>query len=99
MSSSARLKNIYDVNNVIKLKKDSPALDEVGDEAKWTFYLEGGISRFLPVLGLFDTMRFQTRQNIEINRLLRINSTKDISSGVLFYQVENMQMMDKIPAT
>ena len=99
ISSTARLKNIYDVNNVIKLKKDFPALDEVGDEAKWTFYLEGGISRFLPVLGLFDTMRFQTRQNIEINRLLRINSTKDISSGVLFYQVENMQMMDKIPAT
>jgi len=99
MSSSARLKNIYDVNNIIELKKDSPALDEQSDQEKWTFYLEGGISRYLPVLGLFDTMRFQTRQNIEINRLLRINSTKDISSGVLFYQVENMKLMDEIPAT
>lgn len=99
MSSSARLKNIYDINNVIKLKKDYLESQGSRDASKWTFYLEGGISRYLPSLGFYDILRFQTRQNVEINRHLRINSTKDISSSVLFYQVENMQPTNIYPRT
>ena len=60
--------------------------DAVGSAGKWTFYLEGGISKYLPRVGPSRGLRFQTRKNIEFNYTLRLLATKNISSRVLFYQ-------------
>lgn len=56
----------------------------------WTFYLEGGISKYLPLAGQFRVLRFQNRQDVEFNWMLRVLATKNISSSVLFYQLNDL---------
>ena len=69
------------------------------EDTFWTFYLEGGISRHLPSLGMFSKIRFQNRMDMELNYRVRMVSTKNISSSVLFYQLVNMRPMGSLPAT
>lgn len=64
----------------------------------WTFYLEGGISRYLPVVGRLHQLRFQERRRFEHQRPLHVISTARISSKVLFYQTESTVDTDILPA-
>ncbi len=67
------------------------------DAHKWTFYLEGGISKFLPLVGHYQGLRFQNRKILEFNRPLQVTNTANISSSVLFYQIEGMEPKEIYP--
>lgn len=56
----------------------------------WTFYLEGGISKYLPILGPFQSMRFQNRQEGEVNWSFLVTSLDSAKNGVFSYQTLTM---------
>ncbi|MDB6128538.1 MAG: transglutaminase domain protein [Verrucomicrobia bacterium] len=56
----------------------------------WTFYLESGISRFLPLLGDFDELRFQERQNFHAYRALGLVALREEPVTMTAYRVEGM---------
>jgi len=64
----------------------------------WTFYLEGGISKFLPILGPFQIMRFQKIQEFEINEAFLAVNLDSATNSVFSYQVFRMQPTDSLAA-
>ena len=66
-------------------------------EDKWTFYLEGGVSRFLPTTGVYRDLLFQKQETFFFNPYHHTLNTEEVSPSVLFYQVQGMSFSDKIP--
>lgn len=60
------------------------------DPVYWTFYLESGVSRFLPLLGRFETLRFRERQNYRHGRNLGVVELRSEPATMLAYRVEGM---------
>ncbi|WP_158279792.1 transglutaminaseTgpA domain-containing protein [Coraliomargarita sinensis] len=58
---------------------------------EWTFYMEGGISRYLPVPGDYAVLRFQLPQEIELLREPHVYCLDSVSQSVFSYQIEDMQ--------
>jgi len=56
----------------------------------WTFYLESGVSRYLPVLGRFDTLRFREAQNFRYSADLVLVALRDEPATMTAYRVEGM---------
>lgn len=66
---------------------------------KWTFYLEGGVSEYLPVPGAFSRIRFQMPQDVEWLPELNLYSTATVTQSAFFYQIENLDWRDRFPAS
>lgn len=62
-----------------------------------TLYYEGGISRYLPLLGGFRHLRLPQPQELELNPLVGTLRTREIGTRVLFYQLVNAQNRDSVP--
>ncbi|HZZ18307.1 MAG TPA: DUF3488 and transglutaminase-like domain-containing protein [Opitutaceae bacterium] len=65
----------------------------------WTFYLESGVSRYLPTLGRFYALRFQDAHNFRYSTDLGIVALRDEPASMTAYRVEGMnpgsdQMVD-----
>jgi hypothetical protein len=56
----------------------------------WTFYLESGVSRYLPLLGGFGTIRFRDAQNFRLARDLSVVALRDEPASMTAYRVEGM---------
>lgn len=56
----------------------------------WTFYLESGVSRYLPLLGAFERVQFRERQNFRYSRALRVLALRDDPVSMTAYRVEGM---------
>jgi transglutaminase-like putative cysteine protease len=56
----------------------------------WTFYLESGVSRYLPVLGRFWTLRFRDAQNWRYSEDLALIALRDEPATMTAYRVEMM---------
>ncbi|MEM1223301.1 MAG: DUF3488 and transglutaminase-like domain-containing protein, partial [Verrucomicrobiota bacterium] len=54
---------------------------------EWTFYMEGGISSYIPISGVFDEIRFTERQNFSHYPLAHVYSLDTANSRVFAYQV------------
>lgn len=65
---------------------------------RWTFYLEGGVSRYLPLLGPYQRLRFQGEQDIEKIGALRLVNLTKVLQKALFYQVEGLEPVKRLPA-
>lgn len=63
----------------------------------WTFYLESNLTRYLPLLGSFDFLRFPKRTEFAYNSMLRLMRVQEIPASVLSFQVENMRPTDWMP--
>jgi len=63
----------------------------------WTFYMQGGISRYLPVPGEYAVLRFQLPQEIELLREPRVYSLDNVSQSVFSYQIEDMRFNSRFP--
>lgn len=72
--------------------------DDVASGA-WTFYLEGGISRYLPILGPFAEMRFQGRQRLSSNPQVSVFYLPETSNSVFFYRVTDFLIRDYLPGS
>lgn len=69
---------------------------ELGDDV-WTFYLEGGVSRFLPTTGVYRDLQFQKQESFFFNPYHHTLNTEEVSPSVQFYQVTGMSFEEKIP--
>ena len=58
--------------------------------ATWTFYVESGVSRYLPVLGKFGNLRFREAQNYRFSRDLSVVALRDEPASMTAYRIEGM---------
>jgi transglutaminase-like putative cysteine protease len=56
----------------------------------WTFYLEAGVSRYLPTIGRFDQLRFREAQNYSYSSELGIVSLREEPASMTPYRLEGM---------
>jgi len=64
----------------------------------WTFYMEGGVSRYLPVPGDYGILRFQKKQEIELFSEPRMYRLDMVEQRVFSYQIEDLQFSHSFPA-
>ncbi len=63
-----------------------------------SIFLEGNVSEYLPILGPFDSLLFNSTQTFMANEKMKTYRTDLPSPKVLGYQVENMEVGDQIPS-
>lgn len=62
-----------------------------GDPVYWTFYLESGVSRYLPLLGDFVELRFREAQKFRVAPELKLIALRDEPVTMTAYRVEGMR--------
>lgn len=67
-------------------------------EAPWTFYFEGGISRYLPLVGPARNLRFQQQQEVEISPAFFTVALPEPLNTLLFFQIRGLYPVDRVPA-
>jgi len=65
---------------------------------RWVFYLEGGVSKYLPLLGPFQHLRFEEEKQVEEIQALRIVNMSKVLQQPLFYEVQGMEPTNRFPA-
>jgi hypothetical protein len=62
----------------------------LGEQVYWTFYLESGVSRYLPLLGAFELLRFREPQNFRYGHDLGVMALRNEPVTMTAYRVEGM---------
>lgn len=70
---------------------------QLGEPVFWTFYLESGVSRYLPLLGRFGELRFREVQNFRSSGELGLVTLRTEPATMTAYRVEGMRFADAIP--
>jgi hypothetical protein len=68
-----------------------------GEPVQWTFFLESGVSRYLPLLGHFERLRFQEAQNFRYASRLSVLALRDEPVTMLAYRVEGFEVAASLP--
>lgn len=63
----------------------------------WVFYLEAGVSRFLPLPGPFHTLRLRELQNLQYQGRLQIVALRSEPVSMTAYRVEQVQLWESLP--
>jgi hypothetical protein len=63
----------------------------------WTFYLEAGISRYLPLLGPYEWLSFGESHTFRSSRSLGLVALRDDPVTMVAYRVGGMLADDRIP--
>lgn len=66
------------------------ARPHLGPAIYWTFYLESGVSRYLPLLGAFELLRFREMQNCRFGQELGVLALRDEPVTMTAYRAEGM---------
>lgn len=74
---------------------DTPSRDSMRD--RWTFFLEPGVSKFLPVLGSFRHLTFSDLDKLSIGPYEHAFSLEDTPSKMVSYQLEGIDLSPTIP--
>ena len=74
-----------------------PVRSRLGEPVYWTFYLEAGISRYLPLLGPFEQLRFQELQNFRLGADPGLLALRDEPVSMVAYRVEGMSTGNLLP--
>lgn len=74
---------------------DLPSRDESRD--RWTFFVEPGVSRFLPVLGSFKQFTFANLDELSIGPQVHAFALKETPSKMISYQLEGVDYASNIP--
>jgi transglutaminase-like putative cysteine protease len=72
--------------------------DEGGGSGVWTFYLEPGVSRYLPLVGGFATLRLGARTDLRANLTTRVVALRSDPATLVAYRVTGMPMAATLPA-
>lgn len=67
-----------------------------GEPVYWTFYFESGVSRYLPLLGTFEQLRFRETQNYRLAARLGLIALRDEPATMTAYRVEGMNASDTL---
>ncbi|MBL9202192.1 MAG: DUF3488 domain-containing protein [Opitutaceae bacterium] len=70
-----------------------------GEATYWTFYLEAGVSRFLPLAGAFQTLTFQEAQHFRVAPRLAMVALREEPVTMVAYRVEDFEMGQALPDT
>jgi len=65
--------------------------------ALWTFYMEGGISRYLPLPGDYAALRFEQYKNVETIPDIHVLGLDSVGQKVFSYQVEDLKFNLRFP--
>ncbi|WP_269523853.1 transglutaminaseTgpA domain-containing protein [Coraliomargarita parva] len=76
----------------------SPVPFEARNEV-WTFYLEGGVSKYLPLPGQYRLLRFPQAQEYARIKELNLIHTTQVKNKVLAYQVQGMAWSRRFPVS
>lgn len=63
-----------------------------GEAVYWTFYLESGVSRYLPLIGEFERLQFREPQNFRPAAELNIVALRDEPVSMTAYRVEGFDL-------
>ena len=66
------------------------ARPRVGEAVFWTFYLESGVSRYLPLLGEFERLQFREPQNFQLAAALNVVALRNEPVSMTAYRVEGL---------
>jgi len=66
------------------------AKPRLGESVFWTFYLESGVSRYLPLLGEFERLQFREPQNFRLAAELNVVALRDEPVSMTAYRVEGL---------
>jgi transglutaminase-like putative cysteine protease len=69
----------------------------LGEPVYWTFYLESGISRYLPLLGSFEQLRFRETQNFRFGEELGLVALREEPVTMTAYRVEGLNTGGTLP--
>lgn len=67
-----------------------------GAAVYWTFYLESGISRYLPLLGHFEKINFREAQNFQLAPFLAIVRLREDPVTMTAYRVEGFELSNSL---
>ncbi len=70
---------------------------QLGSPVYWTFYLESGVSRYLPLAGQFEQLWFRDRQNFQVAGDLGVVALRDEPVSMTAYRVEGMPTGAQLP--
>ncbi|MEY4940174.1 MAG: hypothetical protein RIQ93_1909, partial [Verrucomicrobiota bacterium] len=73
------------------------ARPRLGESVFWTFYFESGISRYLPLLGQFEELRFREAQNFRWASTLNAIAMREEPVTMTAYRVEGFLASDFLP--
>jgi len=68
-----------------------------GEPVTWTFYLEPGVSRYLPLPGPFGTLQFREPQNVRAAPALGLVALRDEPVAMTAYRVETRETGAALP--
>jgi len=68
-----------------------------GEPVTWTFFLESGVSRYLPLLGPFEALRFRDVQNAFYAPGLALLALRDEPVSMTAYRVEGFDLSPSLP--
>lgn len=68
------------------------ARPKLGEPVYWTFYLESGVSKYLPLLGAFEILRFREPQNFRHAAQLGVVALRNDPTTMLAYRAEGMDV-------
>ena len=74
---------------------DTPSAE---DRDRWTFYLEPGVSRFLPLMGDFKQLTYPNSDALRISPHAFAISMPESSTRMTSYQIEAVDFSERIPA-
>jgi transglutaminase-like putative cysteine protease len=69
----------------------------LGESVHWTFYLESGVSRYLPLMGHFETLRFRETQNFRFAPWLGIVALREDPVTMTAYRVDGFDLSPSLP--
>lgn len=67
-----------------------------GAAVTWTFFLESGVSRYLPLLGQFESLRFREIQNFRLARRVAVVALREEPASMTAYRVEGFDLSGSI---
>lgn len=71
--------------------------ERAGEPVYWTFYLESGVSRFLPTLGAFEQARFREPQTFRVARRLGVVALRNDPVTMTAYRLEGLVTSPNTP--
>lgn len=95
LSPALRLTAFAPASNAIEV--DGTERPRTGLPVYWTFYLESGVSSYLPLPGSFERLHFRELQNVRVSRSLRALSLRNEPVTMTAYRLEGVNTSPLLP--
>ena len=66
---------------------------------QWTFYFEGGVSQYLPLPTMFQTLRFTKEHSVKLLPDLHVIGLDVVQKSTFYYQIEDLAWDVRAPAS